>query len=717
MLPEFSPVTMFADKRNLHDLPRAEKPLIKILLYTDDPREIVAGPSTSFGLGQMINHLNGHAPAFARLEIKWRSRYPTEKAQPVDKINDILKEEAQTGHPFDQIWLFGLHQVNKESFTLGVNGGGPDSELDADEISCLRKWMDRGGGVLITGDHASLEPLDSLTPDPNAPCPDTFRLDPENKKQTRFLGLGRALGRCVPRAGEMRDWEGPPTASREASNNTQTMTFTPSSGNFEDERLFQRDHIPQQLILQPFDEKGQPARFGQPHPLFLYSQDRTIQFFPDHLHEGAVAIPNIDDEDLWGEKTKAFRPEPRVVAFGLDKRDGRKLDLIATYDGDAIGVGRIVADSTWHHYFNVNLHRFTHPARKNSAADQIGQFYGNLAVWLSSSQKRFEMADAMFAWLARQPILLEERGPRLLNQERDILRIGEIARHLLLQVAAPCEVHELLQVTVPSPYREPNEALYLSESGFDLSHLPSKELLLGHVINQYPWEWVEKLQLPFSNEERRKKVRAAFIAGSEQAFEMNLSKITASAMFARTFMAQANLKTLQLSEREASERGFEASLNVDQTSERRSTMAACEDKNWEMTLVVETKSPPEVEIIFFDKVEIRDGIITGMVIDEIGDPLSNLRGTCTPFEGAGEPDVSLMSFLFRLKGSDGKEVGVSLCGFAYQPPGAGAKPKFHGRFRAFAPDSGLPPAGDAQLKAIALGTDPGDTGTGTGQQT
>jgi hypothetical protein len=325
------------------------------------------------------------------------------------------------------------------------------------------------------------------------------------------------------------------------------------------------------------------------------------------------------------------------------------------------------------------------------------------------------MADAMFAWLARQPILLEELGPSPSNQDSDILRAGETARRLLLQVASPCEVHELLQVTVPSPYREPNETLYLSEKGFSLSPLPSKELLLGHVINQYPWESIEHLQLPFANEERQKLVRAAFAAGSNQAFEMNLSKITTSALFAQKFFAQASLKTLKLSERDGSQPGFEATLNVGQNSERRSAMAACENKNWEMRLVVETKSPPEVVIVFFDEVTIDNGIIKGVVIDD-GRPLSTLRGTCTPFGGAGEPDVSLMSFVFRLKGSDGKEVGISLCGFAYQPPD-GALPIFHGRFRAFAPDSGVPPIGSAQLKALALGTDPGDTGTGTGQQT
>ena len=71
------------------------------------------------------------------------------------------------------------------------------------------------------------------------------------------------------------------------------------------------------------------------------------------------------------------------------------------------------------------------------AADQIGQFFSNLVVWLALLATRRAMARSMFIWLATHPLMMEEisSGP---------LDIGNLSLQLLRQVASDCEIHELL---------------------------------------------------------------------------------------------------------------------------------------------------------------------------------------------------------------------------------------------------------------------------------
>src|SRR4029079_6391852 len=174
-----------------HRLP-SDPPIIKILLYADDPNGIRPGNDTS-DLGTMIEHLCAHQPAFARFEVTWVSRNSKTSD---NKLNRKMLKL------YDEIWFFGIHQLNNEP-------DAPESELTEREVRALTDWMKidemkelKGGGVLMTGAHA--EPGHQGTPGKNALCPDSSNED--------LLGLGRALGRCVPRAGLLRRWEGSPTS-------------------------------------------------------------------------------------------------------------------------------------------------------------------------------------------------------------------------------------------------------------------------------------------------------------------------------------------------------------------------------------------------------------------------------------------------------------------------------------------------------------------------
>jgi len=395
----------------------AARPTIKILLYTDDPNAITIG-NNLLGLSSMVERLNAHAPVFADVSTKWVSRSSDDNHHADNKLNVVMRREVEeTGEPFDEIWFFGLHQANTKRFSLGAFRGGPQSELGGDEVEVLERWMKvDGGGVLMTGDHNNPVPPNWLR-NRNGRCADSVE-NPE------LLGLGRAIGRCVPRAGELRKWDGPPSSGDADCVNTLT-----NSG-------LQTDRVPQSLTYEFVNADGEPDPHGQPHPLFFYRPGTFIDIFPDHRHEGALVIPDVADRAVW-PVGPAGQPKPCIVAFGIDRRTDKKTGLVSAYDGDRAGVGRIVADSSWHHYANINLKGFPHPAPPDSCSDKIGQFYGNLAIWLAPLRKRRQMAQVMYRELADYTFLLE--------QHDDPNRIGEIAHSLLRRSTSPCEIHELLR--------------------------------------------------------------------------------------------------------------------------------------------------------------------------------------------------------------------------------------------------------------------------------
>lgn len=135
----------------------------------------------------------------------------------------------------------------------------------------------------------------------------------------------------------------------------------------------------------------------------------------------------------------------------------------------------------------------------------------------------------------------------------------------------------------------------------------------------------------------------------------------------------------------------------------------CEESSWDMTLRVDGQATEET--VGFRNVRIVNGMITGEVHGAPGEPVSELTGTCQP-AAPGEPDVSLMTFQFRL--GDFVPVGIFLAGWAFLPPG-GPFSIFHGRFRAFSADTFTPAALGSHLTSFI--PDPGSTGTGNGNQT
>ena len=330
--------------------------------------------------------------------------------------------------------------------------GGPESELTNAEVAALRTWMDAGGGVLITGDHSN-----------DVSARQHFLVDPALKGTT--LNLGRALGVRVPRAGQMRVWVGAPDSSAPSyyvdTAGDPNMSMMPK----------QEDPVPQSIrVEQVWRRVGtgsasafQPLNFiaFDDHPLFRATpnadyQNSTIDILPDHVHEGAVAIPKTLDPAMWPARGN-YRPVPQIVAWGTNKaplrfvasggtvqseflRPWREVGVVAAYDGDYVSVGRIVAHSTWHHHVNVNLVGFRNPdGSAGKVLRRLGEYYKNVALWLSPHRARSGLLYTAITWTARHPHMREITGA-------PVPMLGAAAASLMSRALGAATYDDLMQL-------------------------------------------------------------------------------------------------------------------------------------------------------------------------------------------------------------------------------------------------------------------------------
>jgi hypothetical protein len=378
-----------------------------------------------------------------------------------------------------------------------------DNELTDPEVAALEGWM-ATGGVLMTGDHANQRPGGA---DPN--------LD-------ELLNLGRAIGHRVPRAGALRRWEGNPAQYDDEETGRFTYnTQVPTPQADIDDLALQEDEFPQRLILKTFPPPGggplDPATpFGQRvHRLFC-GRIAPITVFPDHMHEGHLVIPSTFPQDIWPSGPSG-QPLPEVIAQGTDKKTGDIRDIVIAYDGSSAGVGRIVADSTWHHYFNVNLKGFPPGGHIRSLA----RFYVNLAVWLSPPAKRAQIA----CWL-RWKLLHSATVQMAFGNPRFVL--GREAASVLRRLAGPCVIQDVI-VFAPllvAPARA--EALQ-----------PSEELMLGGVLHAH----LEAFQRADAGQDigREEDVNTLLVRGIRAAhddFVDGLDRAAARARRARDFLEE-----------------------------------------------------------------------------------------------------------------------------------------------------------------------------------
>jgi hypothetical protein len=421
-------------------------PLLRILVVIDGRVELNREPDR-FGLGYALDALT-QMPSVAHVVVGIATREVS--------ISDFSRgghDVLYRGFKFtqdgfnldqwDQVWIFADQPNLDDGGELDTDAqiAGP-YELTDEELLRLVEWMDRGGGVFAVGDHSI---------------------------------LGASLCYRIPRVRTMRRWthaDGVP----ENSGPRRNQTVQSGTGV-----ALERD-----LQLQPVElayiQTVTHLPFGvmhRPHAL-MCTKYGPIQHFPDHMHEGEV-VPELEVQldrtlDIAGYDkpeyptamptflpfasadagTISWRPRPQVIAYGrttnplvvggipepatnalyrMVSMGFKRFGLVSVYDGARANVGRVVCDSTWHHWFSYNLAGIA--AVGNIDFGKMTSYYRNIALWLASPEKRAEIAlSAVWTMLTALPMAFAGR--------RTAWEMGERATELLNEWVSPCWVNEFV---------------------------------------------------------------------------------------------------------------------------------------------------------------------------------------------------------------------------------------------------------------------------------
>ena len=374
------------------------KTVVRILVVTDT--EISTHPGPNFGVGtvvELIQNSTVGCMSFS-VDIALRSAAPpsvnTNLAPFSAKYDgfrfDMMNGGAAVIDGYDQIWIFG--------FKPG-NDAGPDSHIDLpsslpasdSELAKLSTWMNaHKGGIFATGDHDY---------------------------------LGASLCHRIPRIGTMRRWTNadgvppiggfgePDTADRIDTLRPPSAAYEPGApggplamGN----DAQQGDLMPQPIAWVPW----QSLRTGiftfknRPHPVLCHPTLGPIDVMPDHAHEGlcrdtgTILLTGTYNFDGSGAKDEyppsssgGAQPAPTVIAYGSTLGDPpynfvkgpqparSRFPMISVYDGHLADVGRVATDSTWHHWFGLNIEAMKTENGEHWA--KVSRYYINLAVWLA----------------------------------------------------------------------------------------------------------------------------------------------------------------------------------------------------------------------------------------------------------------------------------------------------------------------------------------------
>ncbi|MCP5515808.1 MAG: hypothetical protein H7A45_00955 [Verrucomicrobiales bacterium] len=307
---------------------------------------------------------------------------------------------------FDVLWLIG-HE--------GRNVSGSSAQLPDAELAAIARFAAAGGGVFATGDHDSIG---------SNMCGHIPRV----RAMRAWYGTGDAVS-PMP-AGFPRNF--PPLGTGRADTTRQNPGGDYDLNDDGTNEAFvwfenQSDAVPQPITPVP------PV-----HPI-LKRGVSDITVFPDHMHEGNTLgeVPGYPYDTaaatFAGETFPEFpmvdghRELPRVIATGQTVSLASKMasgggdldtsipapktvNTLCAYDGRTVGVGRVVTDSTWHHYIDINLtgdSRIDTPAEsaltgpgaaKNhgfndapAVFDDIRAVFVNIANWLARPRPKIQL--------------------------------------------------------------------------------------------------------------------------------------------------------------------------------------------------------------------------------------------------------------------------------------------------------------------------------------
>jgi hypothetical protein len=409
-------------------------------MYADGSLQFCGGRTG--GLQHVKTLLESSPYSYVQFEVTTAHREADENAvhQGV-KLTDL-----NILNDFDEIWFFGIKE--KPSLT-------------DDELRVLGEFMGspNSGGVLVTGDH-------------------------------RNLGFG--LAGQITRAGEMRRYPAPNSTPSDSSLNS--LIEGPDENKTFDESD-QSDDRAQTIRCIPFPLGFASGRAGHchPHPV-LSGLDGPIDVLPDHGHEGEALAPEIGagNIDNWPEKD-GYRERPYVIAKGKIKDPDSKIycqefGLISAYNGHNVDVGRIIADSSWHHWFDNNLHGVLDPPSPYAGFDDTPQgkiilkkiegYFLNTSAWLAPPKLQKEMRNTVW-WAILWTDPVAELSP-----DAPLTQLGQQAIVALRQHGSICAVTDWIMGSTTLNDKLPPWKRQEMYDRIQLFNLPLEEFVAGGILRE-----------------------------------------------------------------------------------------------------------------------------------------------------------------------------------------------------------------------------------------
>lgn len=432
------------------------RPTVRVLIVADTSVSF----TTDFGIGMVVDLIRANADGYvnfvvdlARLGTKTSTISVNSAPGPRGAKYLNFRFASQLAGQYvvdgyDQVWCFGFAPGNDASSDDSNIWDNDYASTDTD-LAVLTRWMNDGGGVLAMGDHHY---------------------------------LGASMCARIPRVRSMRRWTNaqsvPPQfgVGRFDTNRPQTAaqdaTLTANPDRIPDEA--QRDGVPQQITWKRYNVWSfRPwVRRHRPHPLLCGGQLGVIDVLPDHPHEGWVYEDGDIDvsaeyrfEDPAGDfvgveypSNGTVQPRPEAIAWANTLPDppywhnkgdspAKRFAVIGVYDGDAVDVGRVVVDSTWHHWMDMNLVGLAAEST-DTEYQKIVRYFRNCAVWLSREGQRRQMLTYATFWSTLLATSYED-----FNRHEPILTLGTKAIDVIGRLTSDCLVHDWLTAYIPDRFR------------------------------------------------------------------------------------------------------------------------------------------------------------------------------------------------------------------------------------------------------------------------
>lgn len=434
---------------------------VRILVVLDERGISPGPPGSGFALGRVVAYLRDEDFGFVNFEVHFAQRGgdPSPTAVTINagagewdyRYAGFRYHSEDGGAPiingYDELWCFGFDPFINDN---GTNDEvrGDDSSPTAAELAVLSDWMDAGGGVLAMGDH-------------------------------NFLGSAMCWN--IPRVGTMRAWLKDDDDARSVPNRTgpdRHDTNRPATDAQDPDETADPAQIPNSvetdLVTQPLDWKQYSVwspfvlqeRY-RPHPVLCGGPLGVLDRLPDHPHEGLVIRDDLIDltATCWHDEGKdeypsagGTQPAPEVIAWvdtlatpphnhQKGPQPARHFPAIGVYNGHEIEHGRVLVDSTWHHWLDYNIAALQEADTEEFR--KIQRYHQNVAIWLAPQAEQRRMLRYAAFWTVLSTHAYEE-----LTLDTPVLVLGGQAIDILGRATSECLVSEWLYDLIPFPFRE-----------------------------------------------------------------------------------------------------------------------------------------------------------------------------------------------------------------------------------------------------------------------